>query len=175
MPTIFPITSRVVHWLMAALIIAMLFIGIAMVASLADYHRLAAIHKPLGILILVLAAIRLVNRLVNPPPPLPEQMPKGLRLIADASHWLLYGLMFALPLVGWGMLSSAGYPIVLFGPVHLPAILPHSDTLYASLRSAHTVLAFMLFATLLAHIAAALTHALIFRDEVFQSMASWQR
>jgi cytochrome b561 len=77
--------------------------------------------------------------------------------------------------VGWGMLSSAGYPVVLFSPVHLPAILPPSDTLYVSLRSLHTVLAFVLFATLLAHIAAALMHALIFRDGVFQSMAPWPR
>jgi cytochrome b561 len=81
--------------------------------------------------------------------------------------------MFALPLVGWGMLSAAGYPIALIGPLHLPAFLPHSDGLYASLRSLHTVLAFTLFATFLAHIAAALTHALIFRDGVIQSMASW--
>jgi cytochrome b561 len=175
MTTMFPITSRILHWLMAALIVAMLFIGITMVSSLADYHRLVAIHKPLGALILVLVAVRLINRLVNPPPQLPAQMPSGLRLIAHASHWLLYALMFALPLVGWAMLSSAGYPVVLFGPVHLPAILPHSDTVYASLRSLHTVLAFVLFATFLAHVAAALVHALIYRDGVFQSMASLQR
>ncbi len=107
--------SRLLHWTMAVLIIAMLFIGIAMVSSLSDYHRLVAIHKPLGIAILGLVAIRLVNRLFNPPPPLPESMPRLLRFAAQASHWLLYGLMFALPLVGWGMLSAAGSTIVLIG------------------------------------------------------------
>ena len=92
-----------------------------------------------------------------------------------ASHWLLYGLMLALPLVGWGMLSAAGYPIVLFGSLHLPPILPHSDSLYAFLRPLHTAFALALFATFLAHLGAALTHALVFRDGVFQSMASWRR
>ena len=71
----FPVPSRILHWTMAALILAMLFIGIAMVSSLADYHRLVAIHKPLGILLLILVALRLVNRLIYPPPPLPAEMP----------------------------------------------------------------------------------------------------
>ena len=171
----FALSSRVLHWVMAVLIIVMMLIGIAMVSSLSDYHALVAIHRPLGILLLVLVALRLVNRLINPPPPLPSAMPAALRLAAHASHGLLYGLMVALPLVGWGMLSAADYPVVLFGPVHLPPILPHGDALYAALRRLHTGLAFLLFATFLAHLAAALAHALIFRDGVFASMASWRR
>ncbi|HEY1943711.1 MAG TPA: cytochrome b [Roseiarcus sp.] len=167
--------SRVLHWSMAALILAMLFIGVAMVSSLSDYHWLVSIHRPLGVLILLLAAIRIANRLRSPAPPLPQDMPPTLRYAAHGSHWLLYGLMLALPLVGWGMLSAAGYPIVLFGSLHLPPILPHSDSLHALLRPLHTALALALFATFLAHLGAALTHALVFRDGVFQSMASWRR
>jgi cytochrome b561 len=168
----FSLLSRILHWVMAVLILVMLFIGIAMVASLSDYHRLVAIHKPLGMLVLVLVAIRLINRLLNPPPPLPPGMPGFLRFAAHASHWLLYSLMFALPLVGWGMLSAAGYPIALVGDWHLPSILPHNVALYAVLRALHTVLAFLLFGTLIAHLGAALTHALVFKDGVFRSMAS---
>jgi cytochrome b561 len=175
MPQRFPYVSRILHWLMAALILVMLFIGAAMVSSLSDYHRLVSIHRPIGILILVLVAIRLVNRIVRPAPPLPAAMPPLLRFAAYASHVLLYALMFALPLVGWGMLSAAGYPIVLVESWHLPSILPHSDGLYAVLRPLHTVLAYLLFATFLAHLGAALTHALIFRDGVFQGMASLRR
>ena len=78
--------------------------------------------------------------------------------------------MFALPLVGWAMLSAGGYPIDLVGSLHLPAILPHSSSLYAVLRPTHTVLAYLLFATFLAHMGAALAHAFIFRDGVFESM-----
>ena len=82
--------------------------------------------------------------------------------------------MFALPLVGWAMLSAARYPIVLYGSLQLPPILPQDAALYAALRGAHTVLAYLLFLTFLAHLGAALTHALIFRDGVFQSMASFK-
>jgi cytochrome b561 len=170
----FSIFSRILHWTMAVLILAMLFIGVGMVASLSDYHWLVSIHKPLGVLILVLVAIRLVNRLLSPAPPLPEDMPGWQRFVAHASHVVLYLLMAALPLVGWGMLSAARYPIVLYGPVALPPILPHDAALYAMLRTAHTVLAFLLFATFLAHFGAALMHALIYRDGVFPSMASWK-
>src|SRR5258706_7051943 len=124
MPRPFPLLSRVLHWTMALLIFAMLFIGVAMVSSLSDYHRLVAIHWPLGILLLVLVAVRLINRLLSPPPPLPSAMPAVLRLAAEVSHWLLYALMFAVPVIGWAMLSAAGYPIQLVGAVHLPPILP---------------------------------------------------
>jgi cytochrome b561 len=168
----FPAASRLLHWLMAVMILAMLFIGVGMVTSPGSYHRLVSIHRPLGVAILVLVAIRLVNRLVSRPPPLPADMPASLKAVANASHIALYVLMFALPLVGWGMLSAGGYPIALYGPLHLPPILPRDAAVYAALRWTHTVLAILLFVTFLAHLGAALTHALIFRDGVFQSMAS---
>lgn len=167
--------ARALHWLMAVLVLAMLFIGIAMVASLSNYARLVALHKPLGVAILVLVAIRLVYRLRHPPPPLPTGMPRWQRLAAHASHVALYALMFALPLVGWAMLSAAAYPIVLAGTLHLPPILPHDARLYAVLREVHGVLAYALFAIFLVHLGAALLHALIERDGVFESMASLKR
>ena len=168
----FPFVSRALHWLMALLVLAMLFIGIAMVASVSDYAKLVAVHQPLGAAILVLVAIRLVNRLVNPPPPLPDWMPPWQRFVAHASHWVLYALMFALPLVGWAMLSAADYPIALVGGFHLPAILSPDAKLYASLRNLHSALAYTLFAVVLLHLGAALMHALVYRDGVFQSMAT---
>jgi cytochrome b561 len=171
----FTALSRLLHWTMAIFVLAMLFIGVGMVASVSSYHRLVRIHEPLGVLILILVAIRLVNRLLNPPPPLPPGMPVLLRFAAHASHVVLYGLMFALPLIGWAMLSAAGYPIALFGSVWLPPVLPHDAALYALLRASHTILAFALFATFIAHLGAALMHALIFKDGVFPSMASIRR
>jgi cytochrome b561 len=173
-PRPFPLFSRILHWTMAVMVIAMLFIGIGMVSSVAEYHRLVSIHKPLGILILILVAVRLVNRLLNPPPPLPDGMPRWQRLAAIGSHVVLYVLMFAVPLVGWAMLSAARYPVVLYGPLQLPPIAPQSPALFAVLRETHTVLALLLFATFLLHLAAALMHALIFRDDVFPSMTSWR-
>ncbi len=126
---------------MAAMLLSMLFIGAAMVTSLGNYHRLVALHRPLGIMILVFAIIRLVNRTFTTLPPFPPTMSKRERLIASASERLLYTLMIALPLVGWGMLSAGHYPIVMFGPLHLPPILPVSPTLYAVLRKTHTIMA----------------------------------
>jgi len=171
----FPILSRLLHWLMAAMILAMLFIGIGMVSTLQPrFLVLIAIHKPLGIAILLLALLRLGVRLRRGAPPLPADLPWWQTAGAKASHVLLYTLLIVMPLVGWSMLSAGGYPIMLYGPIYLPQIMPHSDALYAVLRSAHTWLAYLFFATILLHIAAALFHALVRRDGVFPSMASWR-
>jgi cytochrome b561 len=165
--------SRLLHWTMAAMVLTMLCIGVSMVASLANYHVLVSIHRPLGIAILILVVVRFVNRLVNPPPPFPDTMPPIERLAATATELTMYGLMFALPLVGWGMLSAARYPVVLYGSFHLPFILPHDAMLYAVLRRTHTVLAYLLFLTFLAHFGAILFHTLIVRDGILKRMAPW--
>lgn len=170
-PVRFPAISRLLHWGMAVLIIAMLFIGVGMVTSPDRYHGLVTVHRPLGATILVLAAIRLLNRGLNRPPALPAAMPGALKAAAMASHYALYVLMIATPLVGWAMLSAGAYPVLLFGGFALPPIMPHDAALYAVLRGTHTVLAMLLFATFLAHMAAGLAHAFIFRDGVFESMA----
>jgi cytochrome b561 len=165
--------SRLLHWTMAAMVLTMLCVGVAMVASLANYHVLVSIHRPLGIAILILVVIRFGNRLLNRPPPFPATMSRAERLAATASELTMYGLMFALPLVGWGMLSAARYPIVLYGSLHLPFILPHDAMLYAVLRKVHTVLAYFFFVTFLAHFGAILFHTLIVRDGILKRMAPW--
>ena len=169
----FALLSRILHWLMAAMILAMLFIGVSMVASLGNYHRLVAVHRPLGILILILAVIRFINRKLTKLPPFPPTMSSQERFMASTSEKLLYALMFALPLVGWGMLSAGHYPIVMYGPLHLPPILPANPMLYAFLRKTHTILAYLLFLTFLAHLSAVLFHTLIVRDRLLDRMALW--
>jgi cytochrome b561 len=166
--------SRVLHWLMAALLLAMLFIGVSMVASLGSYHALVTIHRPLGMLILLLAAIRLTTRTLTVLPPFPPAMPQSERFVAHASEMLMYTLFFALPLVGWGMLSAGNYPIVMFGMVHLPPILPVHPGLYAVLRQSHTLLAYLLFLAFLAHFGAMLFHTLILRDGLLNRMLPWR-
>jgi cytochrome b561 len=95
-----------------------------------------------------------------------------MKLAAYLSHYALYALMIGMPLIGWAMLSTASYPVVIIGNVHLPPILPQSDSLHALLWDAHFFLAFALFALILLHVAAALFHALVRRDGVFEAMAS---
>ena len=168
----FTILQRALHWLMAVCILAMLFIGVGMVSTvMPKYVPLLATHKTLGIAILVLAVIRIGVRLRSGTPPLPRDLPEPMRLAAKLSHYALYALMIAMPLLGWGMLSAGGYPVVLFGGVTLPSILPHSNALHTLLWNAHFTLAFAFFALILLHIAAGLFHALVRRDGVFESMA----
>jgi cytochrome b561 len=172
-PVRFSTLQRFLHWLMAVMVLAMLFIGVAMVSTVGPaFLTLIDIHKPLGIAILALVLVRLVVRWRLGAPPLPRAMPPAQAAAAHLSHWLLYALLLLMPLIGWGMLSAGGYPIVLWGPVHLPAVLPHDDALYAVLRRSHTLLAYLFFAVILMHFAAALYHALVRRDGVFESMAS---
>lgn len=161
------------HWLMAIMVIAMLFIGVTMVSTVSPrFLTLIAIHKPLGIAILALALLRLGVRSWRGAPPLPSDLPSTQVIAARLSHLLLYALLIAMPLIGWGMLSAGGYPITLFGSWHLPAILRQNAETYAVLRTAHMLLAYVFFATILLHIAAALFHALIRRDGVFRAMVS---
>src|SRR5215468_3632450 len=164
---------RVLHWTMAAMVLTMLGIGVTMAASLADYRLLVSIHRPLGAGILVLVVVRLVVRRLSPLPPFPPTMSRMERLVAKASEYTMYGLMFVLPLVGWGMLSAARYPIVLFGTLQLPFILPHDVALYAILRTTHTILAYLFFLTFMAHFGAILFHTLIVRDGILKRMAPW--
>jgi cytochrome b561 len=160
--------QRLLHWLMAVCILAMLFIGVGMVSTIMPkFLTLVSIHKPLGIAILVLALLRLAVRLRYGAPPLPSDLPVPMKLAAELSHYALYALMIAMPLIGWAMLSSAAYPIVLFGGVRLPP----SDSVHALLWDAHFYLAFVFFALILMHVAAALFHAFIRRDGVFNAMA----
>jgi len=174
--TMFRLPARILHWSMAVLILTMLFVGVGMVATVTGKHQwLLALHKPLGLAILLLAIVRLGVRLRHPPPPLPDDLPSLQRIAAHLSHWLLYALMIAMPLIGWAMLSAGGYPIMLSSDLRLPAILPENAFAFAWLRSAHSVFAYLLFFTILAHIGAALYHGLIRRDGVLNSMLGLRR
>ncbi|RDI98242.1 cytochrome b [Dyella solisilvae] len=170
-PDSFHPLARLLHWLMALAILAMLFVGVGMVATVSTRHQwLLAIHRPLGVTILLLALLRLGVRLRWRPPPLPSDMPTIMQWLAISSHWLLYALMIGMPLIGWAMLSAGGFPVMLGRSWHLPPILPANSALYAWLRLAHGVLAYLLFFTILGHMAAALYHGLIRRDGVLSSM-----
>jgi cytochrome b561 len=169
----FTVRMRFFHWLTAAMALTMLGIGLSMVASLAHYHRLISIHRPLGILVLIVVVIRFINRHYSTLPPFPATMSHQERKVASASELFLYALLVLQPLVGWGMLSAARYPITMFGSIHLFPILPHDVMLYAVLRSAHTVLAYLLYLTFLGHFGAVLFHTWVVRDGTFSRMAPW--
>jgi cytochrome b561 len=171
--TRFTIPQRLLHWLMAICILSMLFIGVGMVSTVTSkYLTLVQIHKPLGIAILVLALIRLTLRIIYGAPALPANLPVPMKLAAELSQYIFYTLMIAMPLIGWAMLSTAAYPVVLFGGVHLPSIAPLNPGLHTLLWNAHYYLAFAFFGLILMHVSAILFHKLIRNDGVFETMAS---
>jgi cytochrome b561 len=164
--------QRLLHWLMAFCIIAMLFIGVGMVSTVAPkYLPLILIHKTLGVTLLVLVLARLAFRLRLSAPPLPADLPPAIKLGARLSHLLLYGFMIVMPLLGLGMLWAAAYPVVLFGGIEIPALLPQSDRAHTLLWNAHVYLGLAFFALVLLHVAAALFHALVRRDGVFSTIS----
>ncbi|KMO43454.1 cytochrome B561 [Methylobacterium variabile] len=168
------------HWLIALGILALLGIGLAMTrGSLPPMERFALYqwHKSVGLTVLVLMAIRLAWRLFHRPPPLPETMPKAERRAAGAAHLALYGLLVAMPLVGWAMVSASPYniPTVLYGVIpwpHLPVLpeLPNKAAVEGALKLAHSYGAWLLIALLLLHIGAALRHHLVLRDDTLWRM-----
>ncbi|WIX32790.1 cytochrome b [Salinicola sp. JS01] len=172
----FSLPARLLHWLMAIMILTMLFVGVGMVATVSERHVwLVQLHKPLGIAILALVIVRLLVRWRYGTPALPADLQPWQRHSAHLSHWMLYALMLAMPLIGWTMLSAGGYPVTLFAGVTLPDLVSPSPTLYSALRFAHTWLALSLFALILLHLAAALYHGLIRRDGVLASMTKGRR
>lgn len=168
----FTVVQRSLHWLMAVCILAMLFIGVGMNSTVAPkYVPLLVTHKTLGAIVLILALIRLAVRVRYGAPPLPADLPETMKLGAHLSHYAFYVLMIAMPLLGLTMQWTGAYPIVLDADIRLPTLLPQSDAMHTLLWDAHFYLAFAFFAVILLHVAAALFHALIRRDGVFESMA----
>jgi cytochrome b561 len=163
--------QRVLHWVMALGILTMLFAGVGMVSTIGPaYLALVNFHKPLGLAILLLALVRLAVRLRHGAPALPADLPEPMKLAARLSHVAFYVLMIAMPLLGWAMLSAAGYPVVV-GGFELPPIAPPDAALHSVLWNAHRALAFCFFALFLLHLAGALFHAWLRRDGVFHAMA----
>jgi cytochrome b561 len=162
--------SRVLHWLTAVLVFSALFIGFVMVNSTASYAALLMLHKTLGVTILVVVLIRIVNRLRHHPPALPSTVGSLEFKIMVLSERSLYAFLLIQPLLGWAMVSASGEAVVVFGSVRLPRIAPFNADLFWVLREAHSVVAYLLMATIAAHISAVLLHTVALRDRMLARM-----
>ena len=171
----------VMHWLIAALLLTN--IGLAWYfGTLKGPEEVAplALHKSIGITVLLLTLLRIVWRLVNRPPPLPATMKPWEVWGARISHFLFYVIMLGMPLSGWAMVSASPlikvHPTVLYWTVPWPVFpgLPTDpDQLHAARKlfgKTHSLLAWVAYATILLHVAAALKHQLIDRDDVLAHM-----
>ena len=173
----YSIVSKFLHWSVAGLIVAQYVL--AELAENAKHNdrileqlALLANHKSIGITILVLAVIRLIYRLLNPVPDLPSSMPKWQVKASKASHVLLYGLLFALPVSGWLMSSAKAYTVSWFNIFSLPDVLTPSESLAELLQQSHYYLSEALFVIAVIHILAALKHHFIDKDDVLILMSS---
>jgi cytochrome b561 len=159
------------HWLMALLITA----GFVLGATMTDLSmsprklRLFSYHKWIGITVLGLVLIRLIWRLTHRPPP-DEPMPAWQRLAAHVTHWLLYALMIATPLIGWMYSSAAGFPVVYLKLWRLPDLVTKNQALAKQLVEVHGLLAWTLSGVVALHAAAAFKHHFFDRDATLRRM-----
>lgn len=157
---------------MAVLIIGMLTVGLIMtdMPLSPDKIQLYGLHKSFGLTILGLVFLRLSWRLTSITPPLPGHMGTLQRVTAHASHLALYGLMVAMPLTGWLMSSSSGFPVSWFGLFQAPDLVSPDKSLQPILKGMHTVGAYLFIGLIAIHIMAALYHHLICKDSILTRM-----
>ncbi len=164
--------SQLLHWLIVALIAVQVTLGLIGLELPLGMEKLATLarHKSIGLTILALAAIRLLWRWLNPTPALPDNLTAIERFLARCTHAGLYALLFALPLTGWIMSSARGFPVSWFNLVQLPNLVSRSDALYHAMIEVHAALAIALGLMLALHIAGALRHHFLLKDDTLRRM-----
>lgn len=166
-------TAMLLHWLIALMIVAAFFLGLTMVdipGFTPTKLKYFSWHKWLGVTVLGLAAIRLLWRSANRPPPPLASIPSWQHKVADGVHYLLYFLMFAAPISGYLYGSAAGVPVVYLKLIPLPALIGPDPELKAILKTVHYVLVMTMAGVVVAHALAALKHHFIDRDITLKRM-----
>ncbi len=165
--------TRVLHWLVAALILVQVPLAYYMIGLPLSPDKFGkyALHKSLGMLILALTVLRLAWRWVRPPPAPPGG--RAQRLVARVTHGLLYVVVLAMPVTGWIASSARNFPVSVFGLVQLPDLVGPDRALHDALTLVHRGLSWLLLALLALHVLAALYHGLVRRDGVLAAMAPW--
>lgn len=169
-------TARLFHWLSAALVLVMLVTGLVMVYRGKDLNiwndltnNLYTTHKTLGLVVLALVAIRLIYRLVRGAPPDEPTLEPVHRIAGHATHWLMYLLLLALPLLGWVGISM--FPALgTFGGFKIPALTAPDPDMSKQVLWLHAWLAYALIALIAMHVGAALYHHTIRGDNVLRRM-----
>lgn len=160
----------VLHWLIAALVLFNLFVGLFH-ESLLDGVPVMGTHKAFGMLILLLTLVRIGWRFGHPVPPMPADTAAWERMTAKATHIAFYLLLLILPLSGWVMSSGARTPrpISMFGLFDVP-LLPVSKAAGGAAHEAHEVLGYVFVVLVILHIAAALRHQFLLKDGMMDRM-----
>jgi len=170
--------SKLLHWSTVALIFLQFWLAVEaanLPVGLAKLGTLAR-HKSVGITLLGLATLRLLWRISQSRSPrLPTNTPRWKRVLAGASHFGLYFLLFALPLTGWAMSSAKNYPVSWFNVVQLPDLVAPDEGAFVALRAIHHALAIALCLLIALHLAAALQHHFLQKDSVLLRMLPFRK
>lgn len=168
--------ARGLHWLVAVAVIATIPVGLLMVIpgwARPTQDAMFVFHKNIGVVILLLMILRLVYRLLNPPPPLPASVSAPQRLAAEATHWALYLVVLVMAVSGYVRVKAGGFPIEGLDALGVPSLVPRDDVLAERAKTIHSTARFALIALILMHVGAAAFHGLVKRDGVFSRM--WPR
>jgi cytochrome b561 len=168
--------AQALHWLVALLVFVQFGLGLYAAGLPLGIARLEWLsrHKSLGLAVLALALLRLAWRLVSAPPSLPASMSRAERLAAAATHRLLYALLLLVPFAGWLYASAAGLSVNWFGLWLVPDLMPKDALWAARFKLLHKLTVLLLALLLVAHIGAALRHALVRRDGIVRRMLPWR-
>jgi cytochrome b561 len=165
------------HWIVAALILFNLGFGLYTVGLPLSPQKLRFFswHKWIGTTVFILAAARLLWRTRHPAPPYPASMRPWEARLASLTHALLYVLFFSAPLTGWLFSSASGFQTVYLGVLPIPDLLAKDKALADALRLAHRSINYTMAAVIVLHVAAALKHHFIDRDDVLARMLPFSR
>ncbi|WP_414695375.1 cytochrome b [Paraburkholderia sp.] len=166
----YDLVARLLHWLVVALVAAQFVIGWTMPDVHRDTRPVGEIAWHLGVGTALVAAMvcRLLWRATHRPPP-DDQTPL-MRAVAAITHVGLYALLVAVPVLGWINASSRAWDVTLFGAIPLPALSAAGSSFGHAMGDVHSVLAWVLFALICLHVAAALFHRFVLNDRVLQRM-----
>lgn len=160
------------HWLIAAALVALYWIGWSMTDLPLGPDKLTAyaLHKSIGLTVLVAAAARLLWRATHRPPALPADMAPWQRIVAAATHWSLYALLLLIPLSGWFLNGTTGFPISWFGLVGVPNLVAADPGMKDLAAEVHEFFGKVLLALVALHVAGALHHHFVLRDAILTRM-----
>ncbi|MBN2740947.1 MAG: cytochrome b [Rhodobacteraceae bacterium] len=169
-------TARVLHWLIAGLVLAIIPAG--QIMTIKGLPRelqdgLFLLHKNGGVVIGLLMVLRLGYRLIHPPPPLPPSVAPLQAKIAGLTHILLYVLIFVMVASGYLRVMAGGYPIEGLDALGVPHLVSRHEGVEKAAQATHAITRIALVALIAAHIGAAVFHAFWLRDGVMARM--WPR
>ena len=168
------VVAKTFHWVLFLMLSFSIVAGnfLADMPKGAEKLQAAGMHKSFGAVLLMLILARFLWRLINENPELPAGTSSAQAMMAKGMHWLLYVLMFAQPLSGILMSQAAGFPVSFFGLFEFPVFMEKAPEMAKFFRGMHGTVWIILVLAVVGHVAAALHHHFIKKDDVLKQMTT---